>query len=747
MTWLHDFLANQATAQSAGNGEVYPPIRTGPAAAIRATSPASPYARDRVEAPSNRPAARTPTLRSRAQDVIRSAPGALTAARERQVYDTTWSDVGRGAQELTGLPSLARGAGGLTAMAQLGMRGELGSEHIAPGAMAAGETALGLLGPMSLPRSAARTARATPLPQQYSSADTFESGPFSALYFNASPSRINLLEMGTDSAARGQGHARRGMQEFLRSHGNRDIYLTPSPTEPPYDVARLEGFYRSLGFGPVPGDADTFAWRRLGQPTTAQRIPRIAREIGPNGMPVAQSQPYRNSLRGGSADLREATPRPRTPPPTTPTGTAPFGDPRAYPQQAWDDFGSLQGGTPEARIPIGDLVRSEQGDAIVSSTFGRDRRAIRPRSGDAPIKVTMTPDGPYVLDGYHRLNLAEANGASDVPVEWVPFDEADAAIANTYMYERGRGLLRMPTPQPLRGGTPEARLRAQEQGFDTGRVLYHGTDTSFDGFSNEAMRRNDSGFYGRGTYFTTEPGEASYYAETRPSWQSSPDPVEGANVVPAFARGRFFEVNDGGNMAEIVPRFLETLRGMKNVPPRARELSQMWDEAVRGVDVEQVTVQMDPQSRRANWGIPDDMIDADGGATVWRDASSPVARYYPTRESAVSALALNRLSRDGHRFPLGVDAAIQKSIGADEFTDFLRANGYDGVRAGDETVVFDPRNIRSIFAAFDPAKRDSSDLLAASAAAAPIPIAATALTQQQNTTGRPRGRPGFFGGR
>ena len=284
---------------------------TGPQNAIRATSPASPYARDRIEAPSNRPAPRTPTLRSRTQDVIRSAPGALTAARERSVYDTTPQDLVRGAQELTGLPSLARGAGALAALPALARSGFLGPQHALPAAGALAETALGLAGPMSLPRGAARVSRSVPLTQQYGSADTFESGPFSALYFNASPNRVNLLEMGTDSSARGQGHARRGMQEFLRSHGNRDIYLTPSPTEPPYDVARLEGFYRSLGFEPVPGDADMFAWRRLGAnpAETAQRIPNMAREIGPNGMPIAQAQPTRNSFRGGSSDLREAAGR------------------------------------------------------------------------------------------------------------------------------------------------------------------------------------------------------------------------------------------------------------------------------------------------------------------------------------------------------------------------------------------------------------------------------------------------------
>lgn len=63
----------------------------------------------------------------------------------------------------------------------------------------------------------------------------------------------------------------------------------------------------------------------------AERIRPPVREIGAGGMPIAQAQPYRNSLRGGSDDLMEAA-RSRTP------------------ESAWEEFGSLQGGTPEARL-------------------------------------------------------------------------------------------------------------------------------------------------------------------------------------------------------------------------------------------------------------------------------------------------------------------------------------------------------------------------------------------------------------
>jgi hypothetical protein len=50
------------------------------------------------------------------------------------------------------------------------------------------------------------------------------------------------------------------------------------------------------------------------------------------------------------------------------------------------------------------------------------------------------------------------------------------------------------------------------------------------------------------------------------------------------------------------------------------------------------------------------------------------------------------------------------------------------VSGGDYLVMFDPRDIRSRFAAFDPAKRNSADLLASYG---PNPLAAALYAQPQ----------------
>lgn len=72
-----------------------------------------------------------------------------------------------------------------------------------------------------------------------------------------------------------------------------------------------------------------------------------------------------------------------------------------------------------------------------------------------------------------------------------------------------------------------------------------------------------------------------------------------------------------------------------------------------------------------------------------------------------------------------------------------KREGYDGLRIngmiernfnamGRQTAIFDPKNIRSRFAAFDPAKKDSSDLLAGLAAGIiSLPMLRAALAERR----------------
>ena len=66
--------------------------------------------------------------------------------------------------------------------------------------------------------------------------------------------------------------------------------------------------------------------------------------------------------------------------------------------------------------------------------------------------------------------------------------------------------------------------------------------------------------------------------------------------------------------------------------------------------------------------------------------------------------------------------------GAEELTKQAKKAGYDGIKVGDETVIFDPKNIRLTKAKFDPTKSDSSKLMAGIALPA---TAAGAMTMQE----------------
>ena len=55
---------------------------------------------------------------------------------------------------------------------------------------------------------------------------------------------------------------------------------------------------------------------------------------------------------------------------------------------------------------------------------------------------------------------------------------------------------------------------------------------------------------------------------------------------------------------------------------------------------------------------------------------------------------------------------FKRTTAVDKASDILKSKGFLGIKDADTTVVFDPKNIRSVNAQFDPAKASSSDLLA-----------------------------------
>lgn len=77
--------------------------------------------------------------------------------------------------------------------------------------------------------------------------------------------------------------------------------------------------------------------------------------------------------------------------------------------------------------------------------------------------------------------------------------------------------------------------RAQEQGFDTEQVYYHGTSSDFDSF-----RPSKTGEFGPAVYLTTSPREASSYSKTNTQGANA-----GQNVIPVMIRANnLFDANE-----------------------------------------------------------------------------------------------------------------------------------------------------------------------------------------------------------
>lgn len=194
--------------------------------------------------------------------------------------------------------------------------------------------------------------------------------------------------------------------------------------------------------------------------------------------------------------------------------------------------------------------------------------------------------------------------------------------------------------------SPEARKqRAEEMGFDTSRVWYHGSKQRVDAFDLKKAGKTDPGLVGKAVYFADDGGQAGVFALS--SHYGSGD---APNVTPVYLKlTNPALINDG-------------------VLPDGRSLTDAHPNGI-------------------------------------------------TKQSA------NKLKKD------------------------LLAAGYDGAifKLGGETVqaaVFDPKNIRSVNAAFDPAKASSPNLMFAFAGerAKTADLAALAKAKEMTASGLDRAK-------
>lgn len=218
--------------------------------------------------------------------------------------------------------------------------------------------------------------------------------------------------------------------------------------------------------------------------------------------------------------------------------------------------------------------------------------------------------------------------------------------------------------QPL-DMSPEARkARAEQMGFDTGKVFYHGTRSVFQEFKLK------DGSIERGFFFSDDPNYVSKsYAQTQ-SAKPPRDPVEIRSDIDAAKKS----------------------------------VQLAYDNAVSTGDWTAWKSAQENERKLLN-----------EAATAQEQSSASSPSIVPVYLRKGNEKIVNT---DGHKWRQQNARMIEEA--RSEGYDSLTLRHPDGVS---ETIVFDPTNIRSVNATFDPAEAGSARLLADMAQDEPSPLA------------------------
>ena len=267
--------------------------------------------------------------------------------------------------------------------------------------------------------------------------------------------------------------------------------------------------------------------------------------------------------------------------------------------------------------------------------------------------------------------------------------------------------------------------RARKLGFDVDNPIYHGTNTDeLTEFDESKIGLRDEGFFGRGFYFADNAGEAGYY---------------GKNVGEYFVRGNLLDLTDTSGE----PSYLGSPLIFINWAEKLDKIDMLDDthkQALKGAKKvvkyfdENVTI-LPAQNADGTTGYTAKIIDPtrdpfDGDPQEIFMRSRYDDDFPKTQEEAKERLfyqfaddvRTNQYKdtdffegfNDDFLFSLSDyirEGGDVSGLNASKLTEKAKAAGFDGIRAGDETVIFDAKNIRSSDAAFDPKKTDSPQLL------------------------------------
>ena len=241
--------------------------------------------------------------------------------------------------------------------------------------------------------------------------------------------------------------------------------------------------------------------------------------------------------------------------------------------------------------------------------------------------------------------------------------------------------------------------RAQHLGFDVDKTVFHGTTADFPEFIAGGKDGTTAGeLYGKGIYTSRNPDVADSFISG-----------EGSNIINLKTSGKFFDkntkispedsikINDfiSTSSPELMPRFINDF-GVNKV-------TSVFDQSTKKQGLQ---LFKDAQKSASDLGLPD--------------------RYRPTTSRGEKGEIIVEYIDPKNMVDFGSKETkdfINSAISSGKSSEILDNLGYAGLDySNTERLVFDPKNIRSPNAEFNPAKGSSSNLLASS------PVAATATS-------------------
>jgi hypothetical protein len=260
----------------------------------------------------------------------------------------------------------------------------------------------------------------------------------------------------------------------------------------------------------------------------------------------------------------------------------------------------------------------------------------------------------------------------------------------------------------------ESRMaRGREMGFDVDNPVYHGTHSKdIKAFDDKRIGATDDGFFGRGHYFTPYSGEARYY---------------GPNVGKYNLKGNFLDLTNrvgDGTLGD--PEYFKWWANELDKIDMLDEPTTKGLKAMRELDtyVDNNITYAKFDNNDGTTGYMAQIVDPTREPDVFKGKT-----YYPTIDTYIKPHADQQVpltkkeakQNAMHRFidemqwkrnhPFKDIDNILYSLsdyirvggkGAAELTKKASEAGYDGIKVGDETVIFKPKNIRSSESRFDP---------------------------------------------